>query len=234
MNPLYASLLRSRIAAAVAEAKTIQPVEHNGLRGALREMVVRQLLHPLLPPDVGIGTGVVISAAGQQSKQTDIILYDKNLIPPLLLADQGLFPIESVLVSIEVKSILTQSELLVAHRAAELLNTFTILPGLYTEAGEPIQHTQISPPSALIAFGSDLTASTELERYQRLLVGSQQELGVICVVSRQCVVWNSTKWLVHPASEDHDELVAFLAVILNTLPGIALTRGRPRMGKYLT
>ncbi|MFZ3147418.1 MAG: DUF6602 domain-containing protein, partial [Methanothrix sp.] len=80
-------------------------VDHDGEKGAFREFFVTQLIKPLMPQHFGVGSGVVEDFKGNQSKQTDIIIYDKRLLQPTLLAgDRGIFPIDSVLCVIEVKS----------------------------------------------------------------------------------------------------------------------------------
>jgi hypothetical protein len=49
----------------------------------------------------------------------------------------GVFPIESVLFSIEVKSVLTATELANAHKNAVRLDQFSYLTGTYDDADQP-------------------------------------------------------------------------------------------------
>ena len=80
-------------------------VAHDGEKGAFREFFVAQLIRPLLPHHYGVGSGVVVASDGAQSRQTDVLIFDRRRLPPILLAgDRGLFPIDSVLAAIEVKS----------------------------------------------------------------------------------------------------------------------------------
>jgi hypothetical protein len=69
-------------------------------------------LQKILPKRFSIGTGVVFSADGQVSAQTDIVIYDNFYNSPLL-SDFGpnLFPVETVFATIEVKSVLDKQEL---------------------------------------------------------------------------------------------------------------------------
>jgi Regulator of chromosome condensation (RCC1) repeat len=90
-----------------------------GLRGGVREIVVRDLLRPLLPAGIGIGSGEVISAGGLRSRQTDIVLYDRRILPSIVHeGTQGMFPVESVLYAIEVKSRLMTQHLAGIEEAA--------------------------------------------------------------------------------------------------------------------
>jgi len=112
MNTAYRDLALVRINAAVAAAQAAAKMSHQGLKGQLREIFVRELLRPLLPVYIGLGTGQIITARNKYSPQQDVVVYDTRLLPPFLADPSiGLFPIESVLYSIEVKSKLNATEL---------------------------------------------------------------------------------------------------------------------------
>ena len=119
MNNIYRDLILARIHAGIAAAEAVQNMKHKGLKGQLREIVIRDILRPLLPSDIGVGTGEIISYDNKQSREQDIVIFDKRILPPIL-AEQvhGIFPIESVLYTIEVKSILTANEIKKSHRSA--------------------------------------------------------------------------------------------------------------------
>src|SRR5579864_8403183 len=51
---------------------------HPGEQGRFNESVVRELLEEFLPKRYSFGTGFVIDSTGQQSRQCDIIIYDKH------------------------------------------------------------------------------------------------------------------------------------------------------------
>lgn len=80
-------------------------VEHNGEKGRANEISLAQLLTSLLPSSLGVGTGVIFDRNGQRSAQTDIILFDEAKQPQLLAqTSQLLFPIETAVMAIEVKT----------------------------------------------------------------------------------------------------------------------------------
>ncbi len=82
-------------------------IEHEGEKGIFRELFVTQLIHPLLPMQFEIGSGIVMDKDRKQSRQCDVIIYDRRLLPPILVAGgRGIFPIDSVLAVLEVKSCL--------------------------------------------------------------------------------------------------------------------------------
>jgi len=85
MNVVYRDLILARAQAAIGAAKAATGVGHSGLKGQLREIVIRDLLRPLFPSDIGLGTGEIITADNQRSRQQDIVVFDKSIVPPVLL-----------------------------------------------------------------------------------------------------------------------------------------------------
>jgi hypothetical protein len=239
VNKLYRDILLARAQATIAAAGAVAPLGHAGLKGQLREIVVRDLLRPLLPTDVGIGSGQVISAYEENSLQQDIVLYDRRVVPPVLFEQvSGVFPLESVLFTIEVKSCLTLEELRKTHDSAAHLATFHHVPGTDDSGmlrrggpGGPIEH--LIP--CLVAFDSDLTSAgkTELERYQELLAGEAPAIRVISVVQRGFWFWADERWQNWLTRSPGDELLGLMATIINTYRRVASTRLRPDFRKYL-
>ena len=120
MNRAYHDQTLVRIKSGIAAAEAARRVTHQGLKGQLREIFIRQLLRPLLPVYIGLGTGQIISSHDKYSPQQDVVVYDTRLLPPFLADPSvGLFPIESVLYAIEVKSELNSAELRKAHQNAK-------------------------------------------------------------------------------------------------------------------
>lgn len=112
MNPHYTRLVDSQIRLAMNRAEGACELIHKGLRGRAREIFIRDLLRPFINPNFGVCTGIVVDSEGRQSSQIDIIIYDKSLLPPILLtAEEGIIPCESTLATIEIKSKLTSEEL---------------------------------------------------------------------------------------------------------------------------
>src|SRR3989304_5727458 len=98
MNITYRDLVLARIKGVIEHAKATTTVQHQGLKGTLREILIRDLFRPLLPTDIGVGTGEIISAGGKKSRQQDVVIFDRRILPPILFEDfTGIFPVESVL-----------------------------------------------------------------------------------------------------------------------------------------
>lgn len=244
--PLFRSNLISKVLHAESAYRDLRDVDHSGLKGALRELVLQHLLDPILPPGMACGTGAIIDSTGAQSAQTDIVLYSKAVLPPILhSARDGMFPVEACVYSIEVKSRLTSTELTNAIEKAGRLGTLRYLEGkiggeLLSAADERV--TRVIP--ALFAFESDLSVGgkTELDRYRSLDPGITPSIPVICVLGRG-YWWFDFRQLndagarvgwVHAAPrEDHGEVVDFIAGVGNTLPRVIEARGAPPLGRYL-
>ena len=69
---------------AISLAKLQSALEHSGLQGRFRELVVNELLAPWLPPSVFCGTGTVVSFRNhfRSKTQEDVLLVDRSISPP--------------------------------------------------------------------------------------------------------------------------------------------------------
>ena len=86
-----------------------------GLVGSAREKAVRYKFEQIFPQSVGVASGCIIDVDNRTSKQTDIILYEKDICPVFSINENPettYYPCESVIAVGEVKSTLGTSELL--------------------------------------------------------------------------------------------------------------------------
>ena len=68
--------------------------KHGGLKGSAVEQEFRNLFVELLPSNIGVDTGVVIDSDGNQSKQVDIVCFDKAKTPTFFSGGGAkLFPV---------------------------------------------------------------------------------------------------------------------------------------------
>ena len=106
----------------VEEAKSITDLKHKGVKGRLRELFITKVLKSFLTTQFGIGTGTVINCKGVQSNETDVIIYDRRILPPFIQEQNlAVYPAESVIATIEVKSWLNAQELSKSEESAEKL-----------------------------------------------------------------------------------------------------------------
>ncbi|MEU2998615.1 DUF6602 domain-containing protein [Streptomyces sp. NPDC006995] len=87
-------------------------IGHAGEQGRENELSLVRLIENLLPSTVGVGSGMVIDSHGKYSKQMDILIYDVSSQPSVMAqTNQVIFPVECVLLAIEVKTTLTEDEI---------------------------------------------------------------------------------------------------------------------------
>jgi hypothetical protein len=86
------------------EARLAGLLEHGTSIGHAREFFVRRVLRSILPPLVHIGRGKVIGATSEPSKQIDIVIFDPRFPILEIESGMGLYPVEGVIATIEVKS----------------------------------------------------------------------------------------------------------------------------------
>lgn len=236
MNTAYRDLMLARVHAAIDAARAVLNIRHNGLKGQLREIVIRDLFRPLLPADVGLGTGEIVSANNRHSKQQDVVMFDQRILPPILLEESvGLFPIESVLYTVEVKSTLNASELKDSHRSATELRGFGYQSGKYDERDSPERHTVRPVISTILAFDTDLVpgGKPEVQRYDEVRGSEFPAIQAMCVVGKGYWYNRDGQWKEWTLTYPLEEVVGFVAGIMNTYRDVAESREAPRLGRYL-
>ena len=107
----------------IEKLNSLEGMEHHLTQGEFKELFLSELLENFITSQISIGSGIIVDSKGNQSNQTDIILYDNRILPPILSFEkQGIFPIEGVLGTIEVKTNLTEKEIINAEKNARNLD----------------------------------------------------------------------------------------------------------------
>ena len=229
---------------AIMDANAASGINHPGMRGAVREIAAGQIFSKVIPPEVKIGTGKLVSCQGETSSQIDLILYSPSILPPWLHDEKnGFFPIESATYIVEVKSKLTTAKLKEALANGASVAALPMVQsdhwGLSNEAGKIVQavtRNPIGPVKALFAFASDLSGNreSELDRYRKYDPDADTNpiINAICVVGKGYWYHNGGWKFMKPSSE-YDEIMSFLGGVTNTIPQILVGKGRPKFGRYL-
>jgi hypothetical protein len=241
MNHLYRDFLLSNIAAFVREVQVSEGFDSPTVKGTAREIFVGKLLRPYLNPTVDVCSGTIVDSSGNQSNQIDIIIYDKGIVPPLLLTQfEGVIPIESVLGTIEVKSSLSSKELkhsITNARSVKLLAPFFA----EIRKSAPIKK---SPLCYVYACKSDLVRKPEAERL-RWAAWKENQTGnpkVSVPISGICIMSKSfTRCIRAEGTPIYEEIkqnakvnvtMLFLSNVIDFCNHIALQRGRIFIQKY--
>ena len=234
-------LLITAAKAAIEKAKTVSNVSHEYLKGRFREAFIEEILFPYLPSLYRISSGKIFDSRGNQSDECDILIIDSTRIPPILQTSKkgGLFPVESVLAVIEVKSRLTSSDYLsrsgkagIGPNAAKIDNLFH-KPGIFIK-NQPIDHLRIHPLYAVFAYDSNAKNKDEIERAKEKIPDYITKIHTICVVGKSTHIgYGKGEYEKIEANEDMIEVRVFISTLLNVLPTIAASRGYPKIGNYL-
>jgi hypothetical protein len=194
-HTLYLSALQNLADQSRAIAKLMP---HRGERGRIAEEIVKSVLDRILPKRFSIGTGVVFSADGKTSAQTDIVIYDNFYNSPLL-SEFGscMFPVETVFATIEVKSVLNKLELRKSIDAIMQMRSIGsrrhyMVPGLVTRDGnaylEPTRQVLSTPPRNYIVAFSQSGLGPKFEDFclnlQNCLEQDHSHVHGVCVLNR--------------------------------------------------
>lgn len=246
MNEFIRKLLLIRIKSALTNAKACSDIAHSGLTGKLREIVLDTLIVPLLNNNFDIGSGKIIDFRGNQSKETDLCIYSKNLIPPFFISrkdEPGNFPIESTLKCIEVKSLFNSETLRDAYeKFLYLENTLKITSGFYDEQDLPMSHYYIRHHYDYFSFDTLLkkcSAEQILNVYKKIDVNWNTDplITNICIANKGWLCYTHYGWWFtsyNEVTKVNEEMLGYLSTLINDLPRIERSRGLPRLGYYLT
>lgn len=159
-HPHYKNLVKAKVIATIEMAKAHGETNHQGLKGFFRELIVKELLRPFLPNDVGIGKGQIIDHKGGTSSECDLIIYHKNIISPWLEENlSGIIPFESALCNIEIKSRITSKELKTSITKAKSVYDLRYIDKKYL----PKESGLFPTSNSIFAFDSDLTYKNETD-----------------------------------------------------------------------
>ena len=233
----YQALLRAKVKSAIQQAKAASAFTHQGVKGAILEILIGNLFRPLLPLDIGVGTGQIIdSYNSSMSRQIDIILYDSSILPPVLFDEKtGIFPIESVLYTIEVKTTLNAAELAAAHESAKSIAKFGYLSGLLDEYGKEKNHPIEKARSVVFALGTNLSGKrlNEAQRYKTIYKDEPAHLRAICVAGKEYWYDDGEYWKGFQSNDEYDDVLAFIGGVTNTYKSVSRSRHEPLLGNYV-
>ena len=203
-------------------AKALSGLDQNLLKGELRELFVSEVLKCYLSYPFEIGSGIIINQRGDESSQTDIVIYDAGILPPFIRGQHlGVFPAECVLATVEVKSDLGPNELLSFEKAAKKL-----LEEVYSSDGSIYPNDQKFKPICTI-FGFSGSGVKEL----REQASGQAWLEKNCCHATLIALAGVYSWVklghwVHKSDgiATGEEVKRFVAVLLDNVRSLSWRR----------
>jgi hypothetical protein len=154
-------------------------IQHRGEQGRENEAAFARLLTSFAPQRLGVGTGLLIDSDGGSSRQQDIVLFERSDEPAVLAqTNQLLYPVESVIACIEVKTRLTTSAIEdCAVKAASIraLNS-------KRQHADGARH----PLFLVLAYSTEVSHDATLERFRD--TGEESRPDLACVLDPSLLI----------------------------------------------
>ncbi len=220
------------IKSAIGKSDALSSIGHNVIKGVLRECIISDILSEILPSQFRVGSGIIVNADGDHSRQTDIIIYDSQILPPFVQkSTPALYPIESVIATIEVKTRLYKTYLEKANRDACKVHQMFKPPKNVKQANKnwkEVYNKYSRPLCGIIGFyGKGPNGLLSPSTGKILLNEKASDLFGICLVNRY-------SWLHLPSlggwkqglcdKDTNEETKRFFAVLLDNILTISRAR----------
>jgi len=226
-NKVFVEKFVNEIKSIIAEKKLAGKVNRRGTKGDIMEEATFNLFLRYFPNRCGFGKGEIHDSLGHKSKEVDIVIFDRDNIPPICLGIKnisekikGFFPIESLWYAVEVKKTLNNIQL---SEAIKNLRSVRELKSIKS-----------TPPRMLFAYDSDLKGTDiqkEFNRYKKIDNDWNKNpmITVICIVGKgylfsQIGIRNSDGkkvlfWKYVKAQKKYFEVAICLSGMINTITG---------------
>lgn len=150
MDNYISQIINTKIDFLKSSFEANKTVNHQGIKGSLNETLFLELVRDIIPKKYKLTKGIIQDKTGYQSNESDIILYNNEILPALLFGlELGFVPCEAVEYTFEIKSTLNSREL------DTTIKKFINLKKSVGYIGRNV----------LFAFSSDIKDKSELERY---------------------------------------------------------------------
>lgn len=232
MNKLFRDYIVKEIKSMVDLYKSSSIIDHPGVKGRLRE---EALLIEILKRFLTFGTKlsidqIITDCEGSQSQEVDGIVYTNKVLSPLTFTPSSLFiPIESVIYTFEIKSTSSNTTIKDALKKASSIKSLKYTVG-YLGMGDSM---------GFFSYQSDLTGDPQKELTR--FVNNQSNflenplIPAICIIGRG--YWynerKDRKWYFVKSSDNFDEVITFLAHVMNSIAERMEAKAPCFLGPYL-
>ena len=202
------------------QADSIRDLEHKALKGQLCELFTTNVLNRYLTSQFGVGSGIIVNQRGDQSDQTDVIIYDNRILPPFIREERlAVFPIEAVVATIEVKSAVKKQEILEADKSAGKLHDVAGASGSFYCASEIPE----APNCSFFGFyDGGVKQLMDQEVGKKWVDKEVRNLKSICVMRNFTWVKLAAQgWRLHLADDFAEETKTYIGVLLDNIRSLA-------------
>ena len=200
----------------IAESRALGTLDQATVKGRLIELFASRLLSKFLTSQFGVGSGVIINHAGKRSKQIDIIIYDTRILPPFIEEQKiGVYPVESVLAAIEVRSRVDKSTIkMYAEKVAKLKKE--VYDPVWSHYHDSLQYL---PFYCLVGFcEEELFKGMNFDEIWEWMAKNVKPLFGVCVIDQ--LSWLHVideKGALHLVDKYNEETKAFMAILLDNI-----------------
>ena len=163
-------------------------IQHRGEQGRENEAAFARLLTSFAPQRLGVGTGLLIDSDGGSSRQQDIVLFERSDEPAVLAqTNQLLYPVESVIACIEVKTRLTTSAIEDCGVKTASIRALNPKRRHADGAGHPL--------ILVLAYSTEVGHDTTLKRFREMDGESRPDL--VCVLDPSLLIGPPANFKLH-------------------------------------
>lgn len=229
------------VQAMIKKSDSLSGLKHKLTKGELRELFVCDILNHFLTSQFGVGSGIIVNGNGNQSHQTDIIIYDKRVLPPFIKeSNLGVYPIESVIATLEVKSTLNKRDIVKAEKDAKLIKELFQPPNnIKSVSGEEYKKVVTefymrTPLCSVVGFSGNGVSCLQNNNGIEWLNNNIQNLFGICLINK--FSWLKLKkygWKPRFYDETtNEETKRFIAVLLDNILTLSQMRLEAKSGVH--
>ena len=198
VRPTFETVLNNVSSKMISDLEEVrQMLSHGGSKGSALEDSVAGLLRRFLPDQFLVTSGFAVDASGKLSPQQDVLIVLNDRLGPLsTYGGFGVFPIENVFASIEVKAQLTVENLRSSIESLRALrNLAPRVPGRSEISSAPgnllRQNVPICGPfTGVFAFSADgLSAGRILHECQQAVSEIYDRQNVVYVLGHSVTTW---------------------------------------------
>lgn len=235
-STLIQAYTTATISGFMEKALSLQSISHKPTKGQLRELLVNRILDRYLTSQFSVGSGIVVNQRGEQSNQTDVVIFDNRVLPPLISEKSlGVYPRECVVSTIEVKSNLNKKCIEDADEAAGIL-----LNKIYDPRSSIYEHedkdkaADLNPLCALFGYyGNGVQALRAEDSGKAWLETKVSNLKAICLADEFSWIKLESGWAFEGSnSVKYEQTKRFFALLIDNFRHLAEKRFRKLSEKH--
>lgn len=159
MNPIQ-QIISSRLKSLISQYESVESISHMVTRGQLREGFLIDFFREVIPQKLSINSGIICDAFGSTTTQLDFIVTDESLLPSIGFEGRiAVVPVESALMSAEIKSTLTTSALEQVKIQNDSVYTLRFTNRI-VNGGLAVNNVSVVVPNLILAFKSNVSRDT--------------------------------------------------------------------------